>query len=82
MCKARATGEIRAGDLYAEWIAAHPAQEQPYAFREDDFLAWVSRKGLIEPIDSFEWHVDCGSRVEACDALNLISNNLQETPIS
>lgn len=54
----RALKEIHSDDLLAEWFAEHPEQTNAYNFKDYDFLGWVARKGLLEPLDSFEWHLD------------------------
>lgn len=53
----RATADIDADALLAEWLAAHPEQREPYEFKAGDFLAWVFRKGLFEPVASHEWYL-------------------------
>lgn len=67
----RAKAEIDTSALMAEWLCDHPKQTQAYSFSEDEFLGWVCRKGLIEPIDSFEWHLsDYGCAEDAtCEAV-------------
>lgn len=67
----RALEEIRSDELLAEWLASHPEQREGYEFKDHDFLGWVARKGLLEPVDSFEWHVDGGYGGACADVSNL-----------
>lgn len=53
----RTIAEVDPDALVAQWLAAHEEQRRPWGFDEAAFLAWVSRQGLIEPVDSLEWHV-------------------------
>jgi hypothetical protein len=53
----RAVQDIDADKLRDEWLSIDP---KPKKIMEDDtdvFLGWVARKGLLEPIDSYEWHL-------------------------
>lgn len=54
----RAVADIDADTLRDEWLATDP--KPPRRSWDDDldaFLGWVARKGLLEPLDSFEWHL-------------------------
>lgn len=53
----RAVKDIDASQLLDEWIAAHPEEEESYCFEYGNFLADVVRQGLLEPIESWEWHL-------------------------
>jgi hypothetical protein len=53
----RAKADIDAAGLRAEWLSDHPEQAEDYAFDESAFLGWIARRGLIEPMDCFEWHL-------------------------
>lgn len=53
----RALAPIDASALREEWLAEHPEQREDYRFREGAFLGWVARKGFLEPVDCFEWHL-------------------------
>lgn len=53
----RAKSDIDPEALRSEWLALHPEQTVRYCFRDEQFLAWVAGKGLLEPIDCTEWHL-------------------------
>lgn len=53
----KALDEIDADALRSEYLALHPDQAGRYTFNTTEFVAWVSRKGLLEPVPSFEWHL-------------------------
>lgn len=53
----RAIAKIDADQLIVDWLAEHPEQKKPYCFDVSAFLAAIARKGLIESIDCFEWHL-------------------------
>jgi hypothetical protein len=54
----RAKEPIDAAALRAEWLSLHPEQSQRYEFKENGFLGWAFGKGLFEPVESWEWHLD------------------------
>jgi len=43
--------------LKAEWLVDHPQQNEDYSFNDHQFIAWLAAKGLMEAIDSWEWHI-------------------------
>jgi len=63
----RALAAINADALRSEYLAERPEQAVEYCFREDQFLGWVARKGLIEAVDCFEWHLCNYSRASEMD---------------
>ncbi len=53
----RAKADIDPDTLVAEWLAAHPEQNETYRFREHQFLAEVCKRGLLEDVAAVEWHL-------------------------
>lgn len=54
----RAKSDIDADALRQEWLKDNPVNEENYwFFNEDQFLGWVCRLGLLDPVDCFEWHI-------------------------
>jgi hypothetical protein len=54
----RAVRDIDAEALRAEWLAVqpeHPFPNTDITFDLYGFLGWITRKGLLEPVDSFNW---------------------------
>lgn len=69
----RAKEEIDADKLLADWLKDNPEQVADYHFNANEFLGWVVRQGLVEPVDSFEWYLGAyscaeGMSVEAMDS--------------
>lgn len=53
--------------LQKEFLDAHPDKAEDYHFDEDEFLSWLSKKDILEELDTFEWHTDnygCASQME------------------
>jgi hypothetical protein len=63
----RAAADIDPQALLDEWLEVHPEQKQQFSFIEDRFLAFVFRKGLMEPVDTYEWHLADYSSSSAMD---------------
>lgn len=61
----RALQDIDAEALREEWLGEYPGQQQDYHFRTDIFLGWVVRKGIIDLVPSYEWHLDSYGCVDA-----------------
>jgi hypothetical protein len=53
----RAVQEIDADKLRNEWFSADPKPRNTWDDDSDAFLGWIARKNLLEPIDSYEWHL-------------------------
>lgn len=53
----RAKQDIDTAAELAEWLKAHPDQKEDYHFDEKQFFADVTRRGLIEDVPSYEWHL-------------------------
>lgn len=63
----RAIETIDADALRTEYLTDNPDQRERYHFDDSAFLAWVARKGLIDPIPSFEWHLSDYSDADDMD---------------
>ena len=55
----RAISDIDPNSLLAEWLLLHHEQKKRHSFDKGGFLGWVARKGLLEPVDSYDWHLSC-----------------------
>ena len=53
----RALDIIDTKSLRDEYLLLHPEQRQTYQFDDREFLAWLARKELLEPINTWEWHL-------------------------
>jgi len=51
----RATKRISTKVYIAAYIKEHPDQEK--SPDEKMFLGWLARAGVLEPVDTFEWHL-------------------------
>ena len=49
--------DIDAEALRLEWLDIHPEQNKKLRFDDGRFLGWVARRGFIEALDNYEWHV-------------------------
>lgn len=67
----RAIVDIDADALRRDWVAAHPDQNDDYHFREDQFLGWIARMGLLECVDAYEWHLGSYSNISAMDVTKI-----------
>lgn len=57
-----AAEDIDPAALLEEWLADKPQQREPYKFREDEFLGWLTSRGLLVEETYIEWHLsDYGS---------------------
>jgi hypothetical protein len=76
----RAKQTIDHANLYKEYLKEYPEQAHPpgspymdeivgWNFRPDKFLAWVSRKGLLEPLDCYEWNLEL-AKIERVEDLS------------
>lgn len=57
----RAVKSLNTAMLRIDYLCAHPEQ-RGVGFRERDFLGWLARQNLIEPVESMEWFLgdrDC-----------------------
>ena len=52
----RALVNIDSEALRIQWFTEHPEQTERYSERL--YLGWIARKGLIEPVDCFEWYLN------------------------
>jgi hypothetical protein len=53
----KAIKDIDPDALVAQWLAKAPEQAEPYGFNETQFLAWLTREGILTSVPSFEWHL-------------------------
>lgn len=53
----RALDDIDPNALRDAYLAEHPEESKPYHFSVMKFLAYVAKRGLLEDIPSFEWHL-------------------------
>ena len=53
----RATVDIDTAAELSEWLKAHPDQGDAYNFEDHEFFADVARRGLVEALPSYEWHL-------------------------
>lgn len=53
----RATQEINTSSLVAAYLSENPEQCEKYRFKEREFLGWLAQKGLLEPVETWEWHL-------------------------
>lgn len=53
----RALTDIDAGKVRGEYLSGRPEQREANSFDGDGFLSFIAAKGLIEPVDCFEWHL-------------------------
>lgn len=60
----RAAADIDTEAVKAEWLKNNPDQAQPYHFDCAKMLAGVVRDGLVELVDSMEWHLEDGGTVD------------------
>lgn len=58
----RALKEIDAEALRAKWLRHYPEQAVDYRFDDAAFLADMARKGLIEDVESWEFHISSYSK--------------------
>lgn len=60
----RSLQELDPNALRDEYLQLYPEQATKYRFRDEQFLTWVTRKGLIEIVDCWEWHLEDYSTVQ------------------
>lgn len=74
----RALQRIDAEALLEEWCSAHPKQREAYEFDDVAFLAFVARKGLLEPVYSFEWHLCNYRSASDMNVMECLAKDIQE----
>ena len=53
----RAVVEIDTEKVQEEYLKANPKARENYSFSPYDFVNWLEKTDLVEPIDQWEWHV-------------------------
>jgi hypothetical protein len=69
----RALQDIDPRALSKRYLSEHPDQAKEYHFEESQFLGWLAREGVIETVDSYEWHLSNYSTIEMT-----VSNEISE----
>lgn len=53
----RALVEIDTEKVQEEYLKANPKARENYSFNPYEFVNWLEKTDLVEPIDQWEWHV-------------------------
>jgi hypothetical protein len=53
----RAVQELDTYVLIEQYLNEKPQQREADSFEKNEFLAWLIRKNLIEPVDCWIWHL-------------------------
>lgn len=58
-----ATTDFDTAEVLEQYLAAHPAQKDGYAFEVATFVQWALAKGLLESAGALEWHLASSGRL-------------------
>lgn len=53
----KALVEIDTEKVQEDYLKEHPKARKKYNFNPYEFVAWLEKTGLVEPIEQWEWHI-------------------------
>ena len=61
----RALSDFDPQEQIAKFISENPQDDGDNYYDLSEFIGWVARSGLLEPVDSREWHIGSYGRFDS-----------------